>query len=164
MVANRRLVILLSAWIAAPALAQDARERLMACRAETDDTRRLACYDREMGREQESASAAADPPPAPASAEERFGRERAIAQREAERAREESRQLGSLEAVVTDIRRRADGLMTLTLDNGQVWQQNRPDSMFRLEEGDPVVIQPGALKSYILSGPSKRSTRVSRVK
>jgi len=57
-----------------------------------------------------------------------------------------------------------DGLMTFTLDNGQVWRQNTPDSKFHLKEGDRVKIQPGSLKSFILSGPSKKSTRVTRVK
>jgi hypothetical protein len=96
--------------------------------------------------------------------EEDFGLERAQAAEEAKRREEKSRAVGELEATVTGIEKRIDGLMTITLDNGQVWRQNTPDSMFRLKQGDRVRIQPGSLKSYILSGPSKRSTRVNRVK
>ena len=74
------------------------------------------------------------------------------------------RSLGTLESIVSGIATRADGLMTITLANGQVWRQNAPDSQFRLKDGDSVRIQPGAMSSYILSGPSKRSTRVTRLK
>jgi hypothetical protein len=54
--------------------------------------------------------------------------------------------------------------MTFTLDNGQIWRQNRPDSMFRIQSGDEILIQPASLGSFILSGPGKKSTRVTRVK
>jgi hypothetical protein len=69
-----------------------------------------------------------------------------------------------LKALVESIVTRIDGLMTITLDNGQVWQQTRPDSPFRLKAGDTVKIQPGALRSYLMTGPTNRSTRVTRVK
>jgi hypothetical protein len=155
---------------------------LRACRAEADDARRLACYDREIDRSQaaarqrEPATAAVAAPvpeaaPAPAAApaaaptaEEMFGREGAMAQEESERKEKETRALGELQAKVTEIWTRSDGLMVVTLDNGQVWKQNRPDSFFRLKSGDTVKIQPAALGSYLMSGPSKRSTRVTRLK
>jgi hypothetical protein len=102
--------------------------------------------------------------PAASTAEENFGRERAMAAEEERRKTEESRELGELSALVTDIDTRMDGLRTITLDSGQVWRQNTPDSKFRLNAGDRVRIQPGSLKSFILSGPTNRSTRVTRVK
>ncbi|HEY8265576.1 MAG TPA: hypothetical protein VIG03_03325, partial [Steroidobacteraceae bacterium] len=92
------------------------------------------------------------------------GRERQVAAEEQKRQQDEARSLGELEAYVSGIETRMDGLMTFTLDNGQVWRQNSPDSKFRLNEGDRVKIQPGSLSSFILSGPSKKSTRVTRVK
>ena len=97
-------------------------------------------------------------------AEDNFGRERQVAAEEQKRQQDEARSLGELEAYVTGIETRMDGLMTFTLDNGQVWRQNSPDSKFHLKEGDRVKIQPGSMKSFILSGPSKKSTRVTRVK
>ncbi len=134
---------------------------LRACRAESDDARRLACYDRaaDAGHAQVVSTA-----PASATAEDSFGRERALEHEETKRAGQESRELGELKATVTAIETRIDGLMTMTLDNGQVWRQNSPDAQFRLKAGDLVRIQPGSLNSFILSGPSKRSTRVTRVK
>ena len=184
----RRLCLLfpLLTLAAGPALAAaDIGAAVRACRAETDDARRLACYDRITESTHTAAptaaaapksaapvAAAAAPATAPAetaapaaaaTAEENFGRERQVVAEEQKRKQEEARSLGALEASVTDIQTRMDGLMTFTLDNGQVWRQNSPDSMFHLKEGDRIKIQPGSMKSFILSGPSKKSTRVTRV-
>ena len=149
----------IAAMMAIPAAtaAEDPDASLRACRSEGDDMKRLACYDREIDRRA--------PPPAPAAtAEERFGRTGAMNREESERKEQESRDMSELHATVTEIWTRADGLMVLTLDNGQIWKQVRPDSLFRLKAGEKVKIQPAALGSFLLSGPSKRSTRVSRVK
>ncbi|HET8690684.1 MAG TPA: hypothetical protein VFM30_00990 [Steroidobacteraceae bacterium] len=110
-----------------------------------------------------AAAAAAAAATAPANAEEAFGRERRVQAEQEQQRKAEARALGALEATVTAIENRMDGLMTITLDNGQVWRQNRPDSKFRLKVGERVKIQPGALNSYILSGSTNRSTRVTRV-
>ena len=163
------LVLALATPIAA--LARDREAALAACRAEPDDRLRLACYDRAMDppgdRAAKAAASAAAPAPAAKpelNAEERFGRRGVMTREEEERKEQEARDLGELTATVTSIETRIDGLMTITLDNGQVWAQNRPDSLFRLKVGDPVRIQPGVLNSFVLSGPSKRSTRVTRLK
>jgi hypothetical protein len=156
------LVLPLSAW------AQEVEPSLKACRDETDDARRLACYDRAMDRAPVETNAAVETNAPVAtkevSPEERFGRSGALAREEIDRKDEESRELGELTATVTEIWTRSDGLMVLTLDNGQVWSMNRPDPFFRIKTGDKVRIQPAALGSFLLSGPSKRSTRVSRTK
>jgi len=171
----------LVAFAAGPASAADAiRAELDACRSLANDAERLACYDRAAGRilaqpatppapapaaaaPAAAATAAASAPASTAGAADNFGRERVLAAEEAERQEQQTREIGELSANVTDIDTRMDGLMTITLDNGQVWRQTRPDSMFRLKTGDRIKIQPGALNSFILSGPTKKSTRVSRV-
>jgi len=178
------LVFPLMIFTAGPVLAAtDVGAAVRACRAETDNERRLACYDRiadgtrapapTAAAATKSAAPVATPnaPPAPAaataaaaSAEDNFGRERQVAAEEQKRQQDEARSLGELEAYVTGIETRMDGLMTFTLDNGQVWRQNTPDSKFHLKEGDRVKIHPGSLKSFILSEPSKKSTLVTRVK
>jgi hypothetical protein len=167
------LALALAASVAGAA--EDVASAVRACRAEADDAARLACYDRAADRIQPAAKAPAPQPAAPAAAaavpaaaaaaapEDSFGRERVIQAEEHKRQQQESRAVGGVEATVTKIETRMDGLMTVTLDNGQVWRQNRPDAMFRLKEGDHVKIQPGSMKSYIMSGPTKKSTRVSRV-
>jgi hypothetical protein len=155
--------------------AEDLGARVRNCRAEADPAARLACYDQVVDRAAGAPAAraapqtpAATPVAAPAAAaaatkEESFGLERKAEAEEQEKREKEARALGELEATVTTIGRRADGLMTVTLDNGQVWRQNRPDSRFSLKAGDRVKIQPGSLNSYILSGPTNKSTRVTRV-
>jgi hypothetical protein len=164
-------LVLASTLAALPAAAME-EKALKACRALQNDAERLACYDLEVDRgtarpaPAEPAAQVAPPaaPAAPESAEDRFGRERAIEYEERVRVEKESREVGELKALVESIETRIDGLMTITLDNGQVWRQSRPDSLFRLEAGDPVKIRPGALKSYLMTGPANRSTRVTRVK
>jgi hypothetical protein len=158
--------------------ADDARAELAACRSIAGDAERLSCYDRATERLLAQPRAPAAPPqaqaapaPAPAapaaaaaSAEDNFGRERQMAAEQARRVDQEARAMGELNATVTGIETRMDGLMTVTLDNGHVWRQSRPDSKFRLKTGDKIRIQPGSLNSFILSGPTNRSTRVTRVK
>jgi type IV secretory pathway VirB10-like protein len=159
--------------------AEDIGAAVHACRAEADDARRLACYDAAVGRATRAAPSAAPAPPTPAPAtaappvaappavvksEDDFGRERQMAYEEDQKRSEASRAVGELQSTIIGLETRIDGLMTFTLDNGQVWRQSRPDSRFSIKEGDAIRIQPGSLGSYILSGPTKKSTRVTRVK
>lgn len=164
---RRKVLPCIAALLAIPAAmaAEDPGATLRACRSEADDAKRLACYDREVDRPGTLAASPGAAPAAPAlTPEERFGRTGAMNREQTERRKDEPRQLGTLNATVTEIWTRADGLMVLTLDNGQIWRQIRPDSLFRLKAGEKVKIQPAALGSFLLSGPTKRSTRVSRVK
>ncbi len=153
--------------------AEDIGAAVSACRDEPDDARRLACYDRAAGRATKTLAAAAPAPapaaapaPAPAAArsEDDFGRERQLAYEEDQKRAEATRAVGELQSSIVGIETRMDGLMTFTLENGQVWRQSRPDSRFSIKQGDAVRIQPGSLGSFILSGPTKKSTRVTRVK
>ncbi len=168
--------------------ADDLGSAVRSCRMEADAARRLACYDRVAETATGSgapmvpvapvtasaahaapAAAAVAAPAAPAavaatpSARDNFGREHEAQAVEQKQRQQDARALGALEGTVTKIEQRADGLLTVTLDNGQIWRQNTIDSKFRLKEGDRVKIQAGSMNSYILSGPSKKSTRVSRV-
>jgi hypothetical protein len=168
--------LLAVAACALPAIASaadDIAAAVKACRAESDDARRLACYDRAAGRGSVAAPEAPAPSAAPAGpaqpapaarSEDNFGRERQLAHEEDKKREEATREVGELRASIISIETRMDGLMTFTLDNGQVWRQNRPDSRFSIKQGDVILIQPGSLNSFILSGPNKKSTRVTRVK
>jgi hypothetical protein len=167
--------------------AEDIGAAVRACRAEADDARRLACYDLAAGRAKAfeptaappaasqpaaSAPAAAAPaaaapvaaPAAAASSEDNFGRERQLTYEEDQKRAEATHAVGELQSSIAGIEKRMDGLLTFTLDNGQVWRQVRPDSKFSINDGDAIRIQPGSLGSFILSGPTKKSTRVTRVK
>ena len=100
------------------ATAQDIDAAVKSCRAEPDDSRRLACYDRAVDGARPTAPAAAAPAPkseaskpaaaaaAPAAvtaaaADDKFGRERALESEEANRKKEEVRSLGTLESIVS---------------------------------------------------------------
>jgi len=145
------------------AQAHDLPAALAACRAEKDDASRLACYDREAGMAGEQSGASATEPAAAAQTpEEKFGYRGVLAREEQERAKVAA--LEQLEGTVTEIARRGDGALIMTLDNGQVWAQNRPDAFFRLRVGEHVKIEPAALGSFLMIGPSKRTARVTRVK
>lgn len=154
-------LLALVAAVPLAAAAGEAESPLKACRAEADDARRLACYDREVDRMGDAPSPAAAAPEM--TAEERFGRSGRMDREAFDRERDQARQ-GELIATVTEIWTRSDGLMVMTLDNGQVWSQNAPDPFFRLKTGDKIKVQAAAMGSYLLSGPSKRSTRVTRTK
>ena len=136
------------------ATAEDIGAAVKSCRAEPDDSRRLACYDRAVDGARPTAPTAAAPAPKPeapktaasaaapaaataAAADDKFGRERALESEEANRKKEEVRSLGTLESIVSGIATREDGLMTITLANGQVWRQNAPDSQVQAQERRP---------------------------
>jgi len=158
-------VILLAVTGASTTSAEDAAENLRACVNEPDDARRLQCYDTEMARQTASTSNAqlSDSTPAataPLSAEERFGLND-------QRAREkqnidEPSELDRLSTTVTSIARRPQGELAMTLGNGQVWVQKQATS-FDVRVGETVTIKTAALRSFVMSTASGRSTRVTRV-
>jgi len=167
------LAIAAALGMGAAAGAEDIAAAVSACRSEVDDARRLACYDRAAGRAKAAEPLA--PPPAAsqpaasasaaaASPEDNFGRERQVTYEEDQKRAEATRAVGELQSSIAGIEKRMDGLLTFTLQNGQVWRQVRPDSRFSINDGDAIRIQPGSLGSFILSGPTKKSTRVTRVK
>lgn len=126
------------------ASAQTAPASLRACTAESDPARRLACYDRQMGRvstPQPTARAKVAPAAvAPAAV-------RATAKLTARVARLE----------------RSPGAMVLYLDNGQVWQQiGRASGDLGLRAGDPVSIEEH-LGSYWLSSRYVSNMQVRRM-
>ena len=162
-----------------PGAAEDLPAALATCRAEQDDARRLACYDREVEKlPRQPATGAASMGTAPSVAaptstapvadtqtpEERFGYRGELAREERDREQQEIRGLEKLVATVTRISTRGDGTLVITLDNGQVWAQNRPDSFFRLKVGEQISIEPAVLGSFLLIGSSKRTARVTRLR
>jgi hypothetical protein len=173
------LAMVLSADLAAAA-AQDPLAGLRNCVRETEAARRLACFDNEMARVAPASAApeasavalapAALPtsaaPPAPAAPaqtpEDKFGYRGVVARKDVDRRSAETGAVGQLTSTVTNISTLPHGEMIITLANGQVWGQLAPEPFFRLKVNDQVTIKPGALSSFTLSGPSKRSTKVTR--
>ncbi len=149
-IAFAALLSLLASW-QGTARADDATiDHMRACTSEPDDARRLACYDKEMGRKagqpadfgmtpelmrkKQVASGVAPPPPQ------------------------------NLSAAVTRVVTQSTGRIVVTLDNGQVWAQQE-NADFPLRAGDVITIKPGLLGALWMLDPSHRSqTRVKRVK
>ncbi len=147
------------------ASAADLPESLQACMAESDDMRRLACYDREMARLASSPAVAGAPAAAQAataelSPEEKFGLSEA--QVLEKQKSEEASKPESLTATLTSISQRPHGELVMTLDNGQVWLQ-KETVPFLVKVGDTVTIKPAAFGSFLMSTGSGRPIRVTRV-
>lgn len=146
--------------------AQGLPAALASCRAEKDDALRLACYDREVGKLSQQSQTAAAPlaAAAPKTPEEQFGYRGTLARAESDSKKQQTRDLAELSATVTSIAQRGDGTLVMTLDNGQVWAQNRPDAFFRLKMGEQVKIEPASLGSFMMISATKRTARVTRLK
>jgi hypothetical protein len=157
-------------------------QRILACADEAQEARRLACYDREVAGIKDSEIAASRPPasepnaarsappsPPPAAtggAQDSFGvsgSEVARKRRIEEEQSTSQAKVSSLTAKVTAVSSRPRGELVLTLDNGQVWAQKKPEAYFPAAVGDAVTINAGALGSYRLVN-GNRSTQVTRVK
>ena len=140
-------------------LAQSLEEAVRACAAETDVLRRLACYDR-AAAPLVGAQAPGAAPASSASPEAKFGvRNGPLDERKYATAPKE------ITATVILIEmRRSSGALVVSLDNDQVWMQNQPTEYFPLKVGDTVRIRSAALGSYMMFAPSKRTTRVTRIR
>lgn len=165
--------------------AQSLSEQMRACRAESDDSRRLRCYDRAATALDQTATpatpaAASSAPAAPAPSSVTQATPAAVKPVASAPASSGTAEFGVSEgplaakrqatgvkeiaAVVTAISFRGRGELVVTLDNGQVWAQNEAVAYFPLNVGDTVKIHTGALGSYTLATPAKRTTKVTRVR
>lgn len=168
MTMGARLVIATAAALVAAgptrAAAPAATAEFLACAAEKDDARRLACFDAAVDR---ARTAPANPAPAvvaaPLSQEEKFGLRGELKQEKAQKV-PELQELEQLQAQVTKVSTKPHGELVVTLENGQVWTEIQTNSGARVKAGDRVAIKPGALGSFLLVAPNGRSTRVTRVR
>lgn len=141
---------------------------MRACAAETDVLRRLACYDRAAAQLVGAQAPAAAPASSAAdrdglrtvSPEAKFGaRNGPLDERKYATA------LKEITATVILIEmRRSSRALVVSLDNDQVWVENQPSEYFPLKVGDTVRIRSAALGAYMMFSPSKRATRVTRIR
>jgi len=143
--------LVLSLSLPFPALGSDGlADRMHTCAGELNDAKRLACYDREIGR--------ASP-----------GDNQDLGLTD-EMLRQERRQAGlkpaparSVSGKVVTIARSPDGKFTVTLDNGQVWAQQEVLD-FPVQAGDVVSVRRGALGVlWMTNGTRPIETRVHRM-
>jgi hypothetical protein len=119
------------------------------CSLETDEGKRLACFD---------ALASA----LPKIQSDQFGMTVDIARKRDPIAvtRSENESLSGKIAALQEAPR---GEYIFTLDNGQIWIQAELRSNIRFEVGDAVQIEHGAMSSLWLAADHHRKTRVKRI-
>jgi hypothetical protein len=133
------------------AVAQALPEAIQACRKETDDGLRLACFDREVAKFSQSVQPTFGVTAAPVGTVERPSSKNDVP-------------IKSLTATVVELRDRLHAGFVVTLDNGQVWMQNELEATRGVKVGDTVTIKPGALGSFWLVGPTGWPTKAHRVR
>jgi hypothetical protein len=150
--------------------AESTTDALLTCANETDNARRLRCFDAVVAGLRRApaapvASAAATPvtaapvaapqasPPA-VSPEEKFGARGDL-------NREKHTELSEITGTVTAVSTRPYGELVITLDNGQVWVERAPNSKMKVKVGDSVKIEAGALGSFTMIA-NGRSSKVAR--
>jgi hypothetical protein len=135
-----------------------------ACRAEKDDARRLACFDRSVAQLAEEASADQARAALAPSPEERFGLPREVTRKEVERRTGIAPELDTLTARITALAPHGIDERALKLDNNQVWIVKSDSLAARLEVGERITIRRGALGSYLLSDAAGRSMHAKRAR
>ncbi|HEY2678786.1 MAG TPA: hypothetical protein VGI65_17565 [Steroidobacteraceae bacterium] len=137
-------VIVISAWLGAPASAEDIAAARK-CSAISDPTARLACFD--------AAFAVAPAPPAAT-----FGDNVALQQQRAPKVVLPK----MIEVKVTQATSLGKGLYRLTLDNGQVWETHEADWTLQFKSSDVITISRLPMGSYQISMPGVARTISAR--
>jgi hypothetical protein len=120
-------------------------DSMRACVQEQNDSRRLACYDREMARAEKSYGLTDE-------------QKRKLEQPKAGIDAKPQ----TLSSKVLAVTLRADGRNVITLENGQIWVQGEAFEHTAIHAGDAVTIKPGLLGSLYMFLPSRLRTRVTR--
>jgi hypothetical protein len=167
---------------AAPAAAPSLAEQLKLCAAEADPARRLSCYDLLAAQPAPAIARPAVPQPGSQTIAPTVPAVPTVPAAVADTAKDAAnsaefgvsngplavkrqvKSINHISAVVTNITTRPRGELIVTLDNGQVWEQIATADYFPLKAGDTVEISSGALGSYVLAAPSRRYTKVTRIR
>lgn len=145
------------------------------CAAQTDDARRLTCYDMAMHRAPSGSTLPSGTPPAgaasastppsgiPPTPEQRFG----LTPEQQLQRQHVTAPPKEMTSQVVAVGRARNGLLMLTLANGQIWTAQSPDEPdLSIGVGDSVTVRRGLLGSFLLTASKggKRSMRVDRAK
>jgi hypothetical protein len=146
-----RSIMLTLALASAPVLAgiDPLADGLRRCSLETEEQKRLACFDTLVSA-------------LPKIQSDQFGMTADIARKRDPVAvpKSENESLAGKIAALWEAPR---GEYIVTLDNGQVWMQTEPRSRIRFEVGEAVQIEHGALGSLWLAADHHRKTQVKRI-
>ena len=143
-------------WIHAAEATETLPEPLRACAAMRNDIERLACYDKAVAHIESGAAA-----PSP---ENMFGASTALAPDRKTERETKGDELKQITATVVSLSRSASGLVTLSLDNDQVWHQQDADVTLIVEIGDSVTISRASLGTFRLTDKRGHASRFKRVR
>jgi len=153
---TRAAAVAAALLVAQSAAAADALpEPIRACAAMRNDVERLACYDKAVVH-LESGSAAP-------SAENMFGASTALVPERKTERETRGDELRQISGTVVSLSRSESGLITLTLDNQQVWRQTDSDTTLTIETGDSVTISRASLGTFRLVDKRGRTSRFKRL-
>jgi hypothetical protein len=124
-------------------------EGVRRCSLETDQGKRLACFDALAST-------------LPKIQSDQFGMTVDIA-RKRDPVAESKNENESLSGKIAALQEAPRGEYVFTLDNGQIWIQAELRSNIRFEVGDAVQIEHGAMSSLWLAADHHRKTRVKRI-
>jgi hypothetical protein len=149
------LALLACAGAPAPAaLPNPLADGLRHCASESDQAKRLACFD----------TLAAGLPKVEA---DQFGLTADVARKRQTAAppnkAEPKPAEQSLPGKITALRQASGGVLVFTLDNNQVWVQADADTRFSFNVGDDVRIEHGVMGSFWLAANKGRKTKVKRI-
>jgi hypothetical protein len=165
---NKSLVALMAALAPLSFAAAQDLDAGRRCAQVADSLQRLVCYDgvfRNAAAAPASAAVPAVAAPAataavaaPALGDEHVKKPDMEKKKSAEQIR--------LTAVATEVRQMYNNMARVTLDNGQVWDQQDISVLFSIVSGDTVRIEKGRMGGYRMGKDDKSSgwVRVTRVK
>jgi hypothetical protein len=150
-------------------------EALQACTKEPDDTKRLACFDREaalatahaertigLSPSQERKLGWPSPPLSPAPAA--VGATNTPQPPPASPKKQERAPTPIVTSVVSSFSRNPDGRYVIGLANNQTWVQGEAWEAFDVKVGDTVTIMTGLFGSFHMRATSGFETRVTRAR
>jgi len=141
-------IVLLGCSTGAWALANPLAEGLRHCATETDQGKRLACFDALTAS-------------LPKVEEDQVGLTADIVHK---RNPEAVATPAVLHATIVDVKQSARGESIFTLDNQQVWVESQINPRVQFVAGDAVQIEHGAMGSIWLAGDKARKIRIRRLK
>jgi hypothetical protein len=162
---RRGLKPTLYAWVGLclplPSIGAALLDPLIACSQLTDDTARLACFDKEAAElRKHNSPSPTSPVPTP---EQQFG----LSEKQViglESKPDQAPAPKALHVHIVSVSQSALARQVFVTDNAQTWQQIELDPDFRANIGQEVTISKGALGSFWLATDSHHATRVKRVR
>ena len=145
---------------------------LQECVDESDDTLRLACFDREMGKLSQAAASAPVAASAPAAVSEPVPASAPVADPVDTASSEEQfgimfkgekEELTEITATVVKVAVSANRIFTVKLDNDQIWRQ-KYIGIFHIKAGDVVTIEKGSFGGGYSLRLQGRMVAVNRLK